>query len=249
MPNHILSGHLDYSKKVHALVVAAGKGLRLGADIPKQYLRLAGKTVLQTSVSRLNVDDIDDLTLVVAYGDERVQYLDFEFDRPLHYAIGGDERWQSVRFGVEKIRHLGAGDHDWVIIHDAARPCLPKTDLYALLDTLNHTLYDGVILATPVVDTLKKADDDLIVISTTNRTGLWQAQTPQAFRLGALEDMLVQIDKKNLAITDEASGFEMLGKSVQIVQGSRLNIKLTYADDLPLLELIMTHLLDNESMR
>lgn len=229
---------------IHALIVAAGKGSRFGTTVPKQYFVLVEKTVLQESVARLNVDGIDDLTLVVAGDDHRALQLDFEFDSPIYYAIGGAERWQSVQSGVQEIRKHGASDDDWVVIHDAARPCLPRDNLQELLKVLSKTSCDGVILAIPVVDTLKQAASDLSVIKTIDRVNLWQAQTPQAFRLAQLEWVLSEVAKENLIITDEASAFEMLGLSVQIVQGSKLNMKLTYAEDLPLLELISKHLIE-----
>lgn len=231
--------------RVHVLMVAAGKGSRFGADVPKQYLTLQDKTVLQQSVARLDVDGIDDLTLVVAKDDQMAATLEFEFTKPIYCAIGGEERWQSVQSGVRAIRERGACDDDWVVIHDAARPCLPKADLLAVLSALKDTWHDGVILATPVVDTLKQVDGSSgQVVKTVDRNGLWQAQTPQAFRLKSLESMLDEVQERGLNITDEASGFEMLGKSVQVVVGSRLNMKLTYADDLPLLRLMVANLLD-----
>ena len=148
--------------------------------------------------------------------------------------------------GVQAIREYGGLDDDWVVIHDAARPCLPKVDLARLLDTLESTSHDGVILATPVVDTLKLATNEQDIIKTVDRSGLWQAQTPQAFRLNKLEWVLSQIAKDNQMITDEASGFEMLGLGVQIVQGSKLNMKLTYAEDLSLMDLILQNFIKNE---
>lgn len=230
--------------RVHALMVAAGKGSRFGADVPKQYLTLQDQTVLQQSVARLNVNGIDDLTLVIAKDDRLAATLEFEFAKPIYHAIGGAERWQSVQSGVQAIRKRGACDDDWVVIHDAARPCLPRADLMAVLSALKDTRHDGVILATPVVDTLKQVDESAQIVKTVDRSGLWQAQTPQVFRLKSLESMLDEVQERELNITDEASGFEMLGKSVQVVVGSRLNMKLTYADDLPLLRLMVANLLD-----
>lgn len=229
--------------KIHALMVAAGKGSRFGAQIPKQYLTLADKTVLEHSVARLNHPNIDDLTLVIAKDDEQASGLDLAFEGAIHYAIGGAERWQSVHAGVAAIRGCGADDNDWVLIHDAARPCLPKQDLQDLLDALSTNPCEAVILAAPVVDTLKQVVHDKIV-KTVDRSALWQAQTPQAFRLKALEEVLSMVAKTDMLITDEASGFEMMGREVQIVTGSRLNMKLTYAEDLPLLEAVLTYLLD-----
>lgn len=231
------------TQQVHGLIVAAGKGLRLGADRPKQYLQITDKTVLEESVARLNVDALSDLTLVIAQDDEYAADLSFAFDGELFYALGGAERWQSVRNGVKSIRDRGAKDTDWVLIHDAARPCLPRADLMAVLTALKQTTHDGVILAAPVVDTLKQVDGGSVV-KTVSREGLWQAQTPQIFRLGALEKVLAEVATQGLVITDEASGFEMMGLSVEVVAGSRLNMKLTYAEDLPLLRFILSDLIE-----
>lgn len=229
--------------QVHGLIVAAGKGLRLGADRPKQYLQITDKTVLEESVARLNVDALSDLTLVVAKDDVYAAKLSFDFAGEVHQTFGGAERWQSVRNGVKSIRDRGAKDTDWVLIHDAARPCLPRADLMAVLTALKQTTHDGVILAAPVVDTLKQVDGGSVV-KTVSREGLWQAQTPQIFRLSALEKVLAEVAAQGLVITDEASGFEMLGLSVEVVAGSRLNMKLTYAEDLSLLRFILSDLIE-----
>lgn len=222
---------------IHALMVAAGKGSRFGTALPKQYLILTDKTVLEESVACLDDDGIDDLTLVIAKDDAYFAGLNLTYQRPLFVGVGGAERWQSVHAGVSMIRTRGGRDDDWVVIHDAARPCLPKADLQALMTALQNSRADGVILATPVVDTLKQVSNGVIE-RTVDRSVLWQAQTPQAFRLKTLEAVLNQVAQQGLDITDEASAFEMLGYTVEVVQGSRLNVKLTYPDDLPLLRLI-----------
>ncbi|UNU72993.1 2-C-methyl-D-erythritol 4-phosphate cytidylyltransferase [Moraxella nasovis] len=233
--------------KIHALIVAAGKGSRFGSDIPKQYLTLGDKTVLEHSILRLNHPSIADMTIVVAKDDRRVHTLKPKFHGVINYAEGGAERVDSVISGVCQIRQKGAKDDDWVLIHDAARACLPRVDLECLLAAISLGLNDAVILATPVVDTLRYADG-VTISHTIERQNLWQAQTPQAFRLDKLEKVLNTIQQENLTITDEASGFEMVGMPVKIVQGSRLNMKLTYPEDLPLLGLIVNHLLDDEAL-
>ncbi|STZ10050.1 2-C-methyl-D-erythritol 4-phosphate cytidylyltransferase [Moraxella caviae] len=256
MPNSALSNNIcantnsaanrtTAQPKIHALIVAAGKGSRFGASVPKQYLDLAGRSVLEHSVKRLNHAEIRDLTLVVAADDERVHSLDFEFAGKIDFAIGGDERWQSVHSGVAHIRASGAGDDDWVLVHDAARPCLPAADLQAIITASHTCTQNALMLATPVVDTLKLAQDEQVV-RTVDRQNLWQAQTPQMFRLAALEKVLAAVSEQGLMITDEASGFELLGEAVQVVAGSRLNMKLTFAGDLPLLSLIAERLLADD---
>lgn len=231
--------------KIFALMVAAGKGTRFGADVPKQYTKLLDKTVLEHSVLALKSHRMVDLTLVHARDDRYLESLlpnlMVQYEQKIHLALGGDERWQSVLSGVQAIRNRGALDDDWVLIHDAARPCLPNDDLERLLTCIEQAdsrTVQGLILATPVVDTLKRAKDELIEC-TVSREHLWCALTPQAFRLAELEVVLDYVKKHQLAITDEASAFEIMNRLVYIVPASRMNMKLTYMDDLPLLELIL----------
>lgn len=251
---------------IHALIVSAGRGSRFGADVPKQYLTVAGRTVLEHGVACLNIPAVTDLTLVVAKDDTLVPSLDFEFDRPIYLTKGGAERFLSVKSGVDDIARRAVGDV-WVLIHDGARPCLPADDLTHLIgavreleqleQTDDKSYPVGAILATPVVDTLKLAHDtnssdssdsltDCQYIKgqihrTIDRHQLWQAQTPQVFRLHALQAMLDKVIADGLMITDEASGFEQFGRSVALVQGSRRNMKLTYPDDLAMIELMLRH--------
>ncbi len=242
---------------VHGLIVAAGKGRRFGSELPKQYLpisvdinktdadktsskainRSATQTILQHSVAKLAQSQyIDSCYLVVAKDDEYAHSLDWVL--PVRFAIGGDERWHSVQAGVSAIYADGAKDDDLVLIHDAARPCVQADDIDAVIEVADSEPY-GAILATSVADTLKKVSEDATIIATIDRQGLWQAQTPQVFRLGYLQQVLTTVAEQGIHITDEASGFETLGYPVKVVAGSRSNIKLTYSDDLPLLQAIL----------
>lgn len=229
----------DSSHKIHALVVAAGKGSRFGGNQPKQYQKIMGRYVLEHSIDRLKLSQIDDLTLVLAKDDMIGWQLDLDFHAPIHRVIGGQERWQSVKAGLQAIINQDADVNDWVLIHDAARPCLPRQDLLSLLDYVDQKY--GAILVTPVVDTLKFGGSNQYVSHTVARDNLYQALTPQMFRLGRLQEALDYVDRHGLHITDEASAFERLGLPIALVQGSRLNMKLTYADDLPLLQAILQH--------
>lgn len=236
----------------HALIVSAGVGSRFGADKPKQYLTLAGRTVLEHAVACLNVPQIDSLTIVIGANDELARSLPFEFDKPIHFAIGGAERFLSVKAGVDSIARRTEGEA-WVLIHDGARPCLSQVDLQHLLDVMPDVMAQpnmaGAILATPVADTLKLAkttppNHDTLpnikrIDKTISREQLWQAQTPQLFSLSALQTMLDNAIMEAIGMTDEASGFEHYGQGVALVQGSRTNIKLTYPDDLAMIELIL----------
>ncbi|MGP5176013.1 2-C-methyl-D-erythritol 4-phosphate cytidylyltransferase [Psychrobacter immobilis] len=251
---------MNITPNVHAMIVAAGRGSRFGASIAKQYTMLQGQTLLQHSVARLASSAyIDTCLLVVAADDSTAKTLNFVL--PINYVIGGDERWQSVRAGVKAIIEAGADDSDLVVIHDAARPTVPSHDIEQVIEAAMLEPY-GAILATPVADTLKEsyaqstAQSELVgetpVVNLTvssspysyakrtiDRRHMWQAQTPQVFRLGQLQKVLTYVAEHELTITDEASAFEYLDLSIRLVTGSRQNIKLTYPDDAILLTAII----------
>ncbi|MDO4427708.1 MAG: 2-C-methyl-D-erythritol 4-phosphate cytidylyltransferase [Moraxella sp.] len=227
---------------VHALVVAAGRGTRFGGDLPKQYLPIAmpagTKTVLELSLAALaKSPDISSCTLVIAKEDTIAQTLNFVL--PCEVVVGGAERWQSVANGVAHIAKT-AKDDDLILIHDGARPCLSPVDLQKVIDTAK-TEPNGAILGVPVADTLKVVQNGQI-IKTTDRTNLWHAQTPQAFRLDKLLQVIDFIKQNNQLITDEAQGFEALNLPVAMVAGSPSNLKLTHKHDLPLLTAILGRL-------
>lgn len=238
--------------RIYAMIVAAGRGSRFGASVAKQYTQLQGQTLLQHSVARLACSDyIDQCLLVVAAEDHTAQTLDFVL--PIDYAIGGSERWQSVQAGVAAIDRSGADDSDLVLIHDAARPTVPVQDINQVVEAAMTEPY-GAILATPVADTLKssytqtkitdqvldEASQHTYAEHTIDRSHMWQAQTPQVFRLGPLKKVLNHVSEHQLTITDEASAFEYLDLPIRLVTGSRQNIKLTYPDDAIVLAAILT---------
>lgn len=262
--NHVSNRHHD-ELPIHALIVSAGQGSRFGTHLPKQYVQVAGKTVLEHSAACLNMPKITDLTIVIAKDDKIAPSLPFDFDGPIHFTHGGAERFLSVKAGVDSIRQR-VSSNAWVLIHDGARPCLPTADVHRLIgvvreldkESMTHDASSrivGAALATPVVDTLKlaqnhKASSDEIspcdamagvIDRTVDRRGLWQAQTPQVFRLHALQKMLDDVIHHHLMITDEASGFEHFGGQVVLVQGSRFNLKLTHPDDLAMIDLMLRH--------
>lgn len=242
---------MNNTPNVYAMIVAAGRGSRFGASVPKQYLLLNGQTLLQHSVARLADSSlVGHCLLVIAADDNMAKHLRFAL--PVWYAVGGAERWQSVLAGVEAIVAKGADDDDLILIHDAARPVVPSSDINQVVEAASIEPY-GAILATPVADTLKQSQYQLQIRShssndftcdaissdskhyythrTLDRTGVWQAQTPQVFRVGQLRRVLAHVAAYNLDITDEASAFEYLDLPIRLVSGSRQNIKLTFPDD------------------
>ena len=213
-----------------ALIAAAGIGTRLGADGPKQYLRLGARTMLEHSIAALLLDArIERVFVVVAPADVQWSSLRLASQRVEFLAVGGASRAESVRNGLRAIAVRTHAD-DRVLVHDAARPCLGATELARLLDQVgNHPA--GGLLAMPVTDTLKRGDGGQVV-ATLQREGLWYAQTPQVFRIGSL---LAALERESInGVTDEAGAIEAAGDSPMLVRGSATNIKITSAEDLTL---------------
>jgi 2-C-methyl-D-erythritol 4-phosphate cytidylyltransferase len=215
---------------VHALIPAAGSGSRLGADLPKQYLVLGGATMLEHSVAALLADPrIEQVVVVVAPDDVRIDAVSFDA-RVKVARVGGASRAASVRAGLDVLRGAAA-DQDWVLVHDAARPCLSREDLSALIDAVASDPVGG-LLAVPLADTLKRGAGDRVA-ATVDRASLWRAATPQMFRIGLLRTAL-DVPGMLEKATDEASAIEHLGHAPRLVACHATNLKVTTADDLPL---------------
>ena len=219
-----------------AIVPAAGSGARFGSEVPKQYLELAGKPLIYHSLAALcRCERIDQVWVVLSPGDEWWESYDWTgLGAKLYVAYcGGSVRSESVLNGLTAVAELLAED-DWVLVHDAARPCLSQEMLSALFDELACDPVGG-ILAVPVADTLKRSDPDQRVAATESRDGLWQAQTPQMFRFGLLCKALAEAS----GVTDEASAVEAAGCHPRLVRADATNLKVTYPADLRLAELIL----------
>ena len=213
------------------LIPAAGAGARFGGETPKQYLELHGRPLLWHAVRALAADDrVETIYVVLASDDERFVCCDWSTfgERLAPLFCGGPSRAASVRNGLAAASDLVDLD-DWMLVHDAARPCLAATDLARLIDTLAGDTVGG-LLAVPVADTLKRAGPDDRVIATEPREGLWRAQTPQMFRHGTLLRALEAAGE----VTDEAAAVEKLGLKPRLVAGSAGNVKVTYPEDLVL---------------
>ena len=216
-----------------AILPAAGIGSRMGGELPKQYLEVAGATLLEHSLhALLACQPITAVVVALHPEDTRAAQLPAFDDRRVQRVVGGEQRSDSVLAGLEALASRAAPD-DWVLIHDAARPCLQVEDCIGLISRVIDSGTGG-ILAEPVVDTVKMAGPDGLVARTLDRTGLWRAQTPQMFRLGELHRALTAARQSGQAVTDEASAMEMAGYPVQLVAGSPNNLKVTVPDDLPL---------------
>lgn len=217
--------------RLHGVIPAAGTGLRMAADIPKQYLRIGGRTLLEISAQTLlQVPGMASLTIALHPEDDRARHLPLLQDSRIAFVTGGKERADSV---LAALQAIPAGRDEWVLVHDAARPGLSLTDVQQLVERVLGPGHGG-ILALPVVDTVKRADGEGRVAATLERNRLWRAQTPQMFRLGELTHALQQAVASGQDVTDEASAMEMSGHPVQLVPGSAGNLKVTMPEDLAL---------------
>lgn len=217
-----------------AVIPAAGVGTRMGMSTPKQYLPLLGKTVLEHTLGRLSSHPrIAGVVVVIAPGDTYWQSISPRL-API-IAEGGIERYHSVLNGLHKLAEI-AQPHDWVLVHDAARPCIRHADIDSLIDSVaDHPV--GGLLGVPVSDTVKRTDNVGNVVDTVDRHGLWRAMTPQMFRLEVLTHALHYAVTQHFPVTDEAAAMELCGFSPRMINGHADNIKITHPQDLALAEL------------
>ena len=222
-----------------ALIPAAGSGTRLAAGSPKQYLSLAGRPMLWHAIRALCVPQVAAVFVVLGAKDEQFAREDWSaFEGKLNpLYCGGETRRDSVLNGLIAVRGTVEAD-DWVLVHDAARPCLPRTDLQRLLEEGGADAI-GAILALPVADTVKGAGKDEAgvqrIAATQDRSQLWLAQTPQLFRAGLLAQALSAAP----GATDEAAAIEKMGLRPRLVLGSRQNLKVTYPEDVAIAQAIL----------
>jgi 2-C-methyl-D-erythritol 4-phosphate cytidylyltransferase len=230
-----------FMSDIYALIPAAGSGSRMGSEIPKQYQMLAGIPLIQHAIDVLSTHArLQQVFVVLAPQDEYFKRHDWSAYHgrlePLY--CGGATRAASVLNGLVAIAGAVQPD-DWVLVHDAARPCLSAALIDRLL-TLEHDDVGG-ILAIPVADTLKRADGAQRIAATVPRDMLWQAQTPQMFRYRLLLEALRRIDpEKPQSVTDEASAIELLGVTARLVRGSASNLKVTWPEDMAFAQVFLS---------
>ncbi len=221
---------------IWALVPAAGVGRRFGSTLPKQFLPLGESSVLQHTMDTLLSHPQVAGAVVCLHPD----WMDFPLKpiagKPLVRIAGGQERADSVLAGL----HALPSACDWVMVHDAARPCLPAEDLQKLINARKN-FPQGALLAAPVRDTMKRGDADYKVTTTVERARLWHALTPQLFPKMALTEALTTALQSGLCITDESSAMEAAGVRPGLVPGSHRNIKITHAEDLALAAFYLEH--------
>ncbi|HIF18503.1 MAG TPA: 2-C-methyl-D-erythritol 4-phosphate cytidylyltransferase [Cycloclasticus sp.] len=223
--------------KIWCIVPAAGIGLRFGENRPKQYLPFRSSTIIDTTIKTLLLcTSLEKVIVCLHPDDEHAQQSDFIKHPRVHVVIGGNQRSDSVLNGLQSIQ-TDTAKQDWVLVHDAARPCVRLADINKLISEA-QTHQQGSILAVPIHDTIKEVDNELAV-RTLDRTKLWRALTPQLFKLSDIQGALLSAKKQSRVVTDEASAIEQLGLPVRIVEGHADNIKITVPADLQLANMYM----------
>lgn len=221
--------------KLWGVIPAAGIGRRMGGSLPKQYLRLHDDPVIIHTLKKLAATPlIEGIIVVISETDPYWPELKIPVDLPVRVVTGGEHRVHSVFNGVEAIASELCND-DWILVHDAARPCVRNADIVKLIDAVKDHKCGG-ILATPVRDTMKQAAENNAIKATLDRSTLWHALTPQIFRASLLLEALTAGLNDPDRITDEASALESQGYSPLLVEGHADNIKITRPEDLALAE-------------
>ena len=222
------------TRQIIAILPAAGIGSRMRADKPKQYLKILDKTILEHTLTvMLTHSAVTQIILAVNRDDPYIANIALIGHPKIQTVIGGETRADSVFNGLKVIDEKNT----WVLVHDAARPCLTHSDIDKLLAVNDE---QGAVLAIPVTDTIKRATADQRILKTEDRTQLWQAQTPQFFRADLLKHALMQAFRQKVNVTDEASAMELAGFRPHLVVGRSDNLKVTRPEDLALAEFYLS---------
>jgi len=220
------------------VVPAAGRGTRVGGDCPKQYLPLAGRTLIEHTLERLAAHpQIAGLLVTLGASDAYWPGMESLNGKPILTATGGAERSDSVLSGLRALPE-SVDEHDFVLVHDAARPCVRLADIDRLIEQAGAK--DGGLLGAPLRDTLKYADESGCSMKTEPRERRWRAFTPQMFRRGPLSMALREVSRIGVNVSDEAMAMELAGHSALLVEGAEDNIKVTTAADFALAEFLLT---------
>ncbi|MGN2243121.1 2-C-methyl-D-erythritol 4-phosphate cytidylyltransferase [Frateuria sp. GZRR33] len=220
------------------VIPAAGRGTRVGGDCPKQYLPLAGRALILHTLERLAAHPcITGLMVALAADDARWPGIDHLGGKPVLTTIGGGERADSVLAGLRALP-AGVGEKEFVLVHDAARPCVRAADIERLVERASAV--EGGLLGAPLRDTLKRADERQRSVQTEPREQRWRAFTPQMFRRGQLVAALEEASRAGVPVSDEAMAMERTGATPLLVEGAEDNIKVTTAADFALAEFLLT---------
>lgn len=224
---------------IWTVIPAAGRGSRFGGDIPKQYLQIAGRPLIEYALDAvLGHLQVEGVMVALAADDQRWPGWTSLQGKPVVRCVGGGERADSVLAALQALPDE-VGEGGLVLVHDAARPNLGAPDLARLIEAAQIDA-GGAILAAPLRDTLKRADSHARSIATQPREGLWRALTPQAFRRGALTAALLRARADRVVVTDEAMAMERIGVFPQLVEGREDNLKVTTPADLALAEYLLS---------
>jgi len=223
---------------IWAILPAAGIGRRIGSNTPKQYLPVNGVPIISLTLQRLaSVSAIKKIIVVIHPEDNNWKELSLEIDKKLECVLGGQERQQSVLNALLALDDEANAD-DWVLVHDAVRPCVEVSDIEKLIIAL-RTHNVGGLLGYTLDNTLKQVTGEQEVQTTIDRNNYWNALTPQMFRYGLLKEAMERVEAQGLTITDEAAAMEFMGYRPRMVEGSNLNIKITHESDLVLAGMIL----------
>lgn len=232
---------MSIDNKIWAVVPSAGSGQRMQQAIPKQYLELQGRAVIEhTMATLLSEERITEVVVPIAKDDSFWSKLDCSSNTKVSSIVGGNTRSESVFNGITSLRDK-ANDDDWLLVHDAARPCLSQQILASFIEQL-MTDEVGGILALPSNDTVKLACDsgDINTIEKTlDRNRVWCAQTPQMFRYGKITKALELAIQEGNSVTDEAFAMEVAGYKPRLIPGEARNLKVTRIDDLEMASLLL----------
>lgn len=227
---------MSNKSKYWVIIPAAGSGSRMQNTVPKQYLEVLGKAVIEHTLAPfIRSKHIHKIMVCLPAKDSVFNSLDIVKSSKVDCTTGGDSRAQSVYNGLLAI---DAHENDWVLVHDAARPCFTSQLLEGLISELSDEAVGG-IMAVPAKDTLKVADHDNRIKATVDRSTIWQAQTPQMFRFHLLKEALGLALQQSIAITDEASALEWAGYNPKLIEGDARNLKVTTPEDLALVEFLL----------
>jgi len=220
-----------------AIIVAAGKGTRMGANVDKLWLEVAGRPVIAHTWKKFNDARCVDEIIVVVRDGMQPEFAklaaECDFKKPYRFVVGGAERQDSVWNGLE----AASAKTEIVAIQDAARPCTTEELITATIEAARET--GAAVAAQPVTDTIKETADGKVISRTVDRSKLWSVQTPQTFRIEVIRRAILTAREKGLVLTDDTAACELIGQAVRLVKGAAPNPKVTVPADLPFVESLL----------
>ena len=227
---------MSNNNRLWVVIPAAGIGKRMGVDIPKQYITVCDKAIIEHTVEKFTSrNDLQGILVALSNSDQHWSTLELSKNNKITTVTGGEERYKSVYNALCSLKNK-AGDDDWILVHDAVRPCITTSEIDQFIADLDHLNGIGGILALPCFETMKKANTNHEIEETIDRKFIWHAQTPQMFRYKKLFLAIEKIMNENIFITDEAMAMELAGYKPVLIQGTHSNIKITDQNDLKYLE-------------